>query len=144
MPDNPAKANKKNIRLSRIEKLLEANIGNPDYELPMPPLEDGEQYLLQLLTEAGTASSNGMGLSGLSWSELESWCKCLDVELSTWELLLIHTLSREYATEYSLASDKDRPAPYTHIAPEMKQDVDKKLLSALRNFKPSKKKTIKG
>jgi hypothetical protein len=146
VPDSSDNGNikKDKTRKSRYERLLEVNIRDEDYEVPMPPIEREDEYILQLLAEAGTASSNGMGLTGISWSELLSWDQLLGYSLTAWELTTIHELSREYATEYSLASDKDRPAPYIHVTQETKQNLDQKILSILRGFKPSGKKTVKG
>ena len=55
-----------------------------------------------------------MGISKLSWKEIDAWLTRTEHELTLWEITTIRRLSEEYAAEYSQASEKDRPAP--HVA----------------------------
>lgn len=100
-----------------------------------------------------------MGLSELSWSEIVQWANQFystpvmvyvpagddqfiptptkECSLSTWELLTIRELSAAYAAEYSQASDKNRPAPYTPVSED---EIDRvalanKFRNILRSFK---------
>lgn len=122
---------------SRREQLASGSIESKSYLLEMPDIEDCE-YLLDLWHEAGTVGHTGMGICGLDWKEIGPWAdKCyshavvqyLPTEndqsipvtlqecfLSVWELLVIKSLSSAYASEYSQASDVDRPAPYVSVA----------------------------
>ena len=80
----------------------------------MPELTPGSEYLVAFLHEAGTVSSNGMGLVGLSWAEIDAWVKCTNMEniVTPRDLKMIHMLSRMYASEASKASQKGAVAPY--------------------------------
>jgi hypothetical protein len=93
-------------------------------EIPMPELIEGSEYLVAFLHSAGTATANGMGLSGLSWQELESWVRCTDnVGIVTpKDLKILHQLSRVYANESAVASKKGAVAPYIPVLEE--EDVE--------------------
>lgn len=80
----------------------------------MPELIPGSEYLVAFLHSAGTATATGMGLTGLSWQELEAWVRCTDNEgiVTARDLKTIHTLSRVYANEYAAASQKGAKPPY--------------------------------
>ncbi len=83
-------------------------------EIPMPELTPGSEFLVALLHSAGTASATGMGLTGLSWQEIEAWLKCTDMTgiVTPRDLKTIHTLSRAYANECARATKKDAKPPY--------------------------------
>jgi hypothetical protein len=81
-------------------------------EIPMPPLTEGCEYLVALLHSAGTAMATGMGLTGLTWQELKAWVECTDQVASPRDLQMIHTLSRAYANESHLATQKGAKPPY--------------------------------
>ncbi len=106
-------ATKEGEKQSRRESLLEGGEGSP--LLLMPPVYEGH-YLIELWHEAGTLESNGMGISKLSWQEINGWLsvrqKVGDPPLLHWEVELVRKLSEEYSSEYNQASDKNREAPY--------------------------------
>jgi hypothetical protein len=80
----------------------------------MPTITKGSEYLVAFLHSAGTASATGMGLTGLSWQEIEAWVRCADMKdiVTSRDLKTIHTLSRVYAGEYARASQKGAKPPY--------------------------------
>ena len=103
-------------------------------EIPMPEIQSGSEYLVAFLHSAGTASTVGMGLSGLSWQEIEAWAKCTDnVGIVTpMDLRVVHTLSRAYASESGRASLTGAIAPYkpvtsTELGDEMRLLVSDKV-----------------
>jgi hypothetical protein len=92
----------------------------------MPELTLGSEYLVAFLHSAGTASATGMGLTGLTWQELDAWVRCTDQEgiITPKDLKVVHMLSRVYANEYSLAGKKDAKPPYVpKVEEEEKEDV---------------------
>lgn len=110
--------------------------------LKLPDIE-GAEYLVALLSEVGFVSNTGMGITHLSWTEINSWITCTQLELSIFEKLLLREMSEVYANELNAATAKDRPAPY--IAPSQ-EDVDleaqrkavaNKLRSVFNSFKRS-------
>lgn len=101
----------------------------------MPPLGE-EEYLINLWQEAGAVSSNGMGMTSLSWLEIEAWLNTLEVELDIWEKLLIKRLSTEYANEFALSSDPKRSAPFSEMPDEeARVFVGNKIKNVLGMFK---------
>lgn len=105
-------ATPENEKKSRRESLLEGGDDSPF--LVLPPVENVE-YIIQLWHEAGTIES-GTGITRLSWAEIEAWLAVREfneeLPLTPWEVNMVRKLSEEYASEYSQASAKDRPAPY--------------------------------
>lgn len=102
-------------------------------EIPMPEISEAAGYLVALLHSAGVASATGMGLSGLSWQEIEAWARCNDMVgiLSPKEFKAIYSLSRAYVGEHSVASKKGAKPPYVKVEPkEAKDEVVRKLVEA--------------
>ncbi len=64
-----------------------------------------------------------MGISKLSWQEIESWLNVMQYRLTDWEKLTVRRLSEEYAAEYNQASDKTRKAPF------MADEIDRGLVA---------------
>lgn len=103
--------------------------------LKLPEIEGGD-HMVNHLTEAGICLSNGMGLMPLTWQEIDSWLSVTGLELTTWEKLTLKELSEAYVNEYSLSSDKTRPAPYVHKVDEIdRQAVSDKLKGIFRGLK---------
>ena len=68
-----------------------------------------------MLHEAGPVGSNGYGVEGLKWSEINSWLTLTGLFLCPWEITLIKELSEEFASEFNNSNGKAAPAPYTAI-----------------------------
>lgn len=62
--------------------------------------------------EAGPVVSNGMGLSAISWRELQAWEHGTGIELQPWESRLIRMLSAEYVSTSRKATEPDCPPPW--------------------------------
>lgn len=108
-PDDTTKSKDKRNRFTRYSSV------NPDAtELNLPDI-DGAEYLVELLHEAGPVGSNGYGVEGLKWSEINSWLTLTGLFLCPWEIALIKELSEEFASEFNNSNGKAAPAPYTAI-----------------------------
>ena len=108
--------------------------------LGLPNL-DGAEYLVTHLFEAGLVQSTGMGVTSLSWSEIESWLRVTQLNLSVWERITIKSMSEVYAGELSTATKKDSPAPYTHVDEALIADrsmIASKLKNAFASFKKNR------
>lgn len=115
--------------MSRIKRY---KADNEDMEVPLPDLGDAS-YLMNLLSEAGMISQTGMGIAPLTWTEIRSWLECTQLELSTWELITLREMSCAYAGEYSSASDKSAPPPYTaHVEEIDRAGITNKIQNLLR------------
>lgn len=85
--------------------------------------------------------STGMGIGALSWSEIESWLRVTQMDLSTWEKLTIKTMSEVYASELSVATKRDHPAPYVYVDEVVvanRDAVADKIRNAFAFFKRTK------
>lgn len=108
--------------------------------LVMPDIES-EAYLVRLWEEAGVVDTSGMGVTRLSWKEIEAWLNVREMRgelpLTSWEIETVRKLSEEYATEYSAATDVDREAPYVVESIEQvdRPAVMNKFKSILGTFK---------
>lgn len=98
----------------------------------MPEISEAAGYLVALLHSAGVATATGMGLTGLSWQEIEAWARCNDFEgvLSPKEYRAVWRLSRVYTAEYSDASKPDAKAPYIKVEDyETKDEVVREMIA---------------
>lgn len=120
---------------------MEGGEGSPF--LIMPPLE-AEAYLISLWEEAGTVESNGMGITRLSWKEIEAWLAVRErkgeLPLKAWEIDVVRMLSAEYAAAYQAASEINAPAPYQGVTIEEldRTAVSNKVKNILGAFKKAK------
>lgn len=111
-------------------------------EIPMPDITPGAEYLVAFLHSAGTAAATGMGLTGLSWQELEAWKRCTDQEgiVTPRDMKTLHMLSRVYANEYAKASQKGAKPPYapkvevTETLREVVSDKAEDMFASLIQF----------
>ena len=125
----------KNSRLKSYKDLDE----NSSF-LSLPNL-DGADYLVTLLFEAGLVQNTGMGVNPLPWSEIESWLRVTQLELSVWERITIKSMSEIYAAALSAAAKKDSQAPYTHVDEALIADrtmIASKLKNVFASFKRDK------
>lgn len=82
----------------------------------MPPTAGGE-WLLEWLFTAGPVQSDGMGLRGLSWQELQAWRDLTATWITPWEARALHQLSAAYAGAWH-ASQEPAQEPYW-LSPEL-------------------------
>ena len=96
---------------SRLQQIRDAQ-RDPDFEPEMPPVSDAALYLVEYLFEVGPATNTGMGYTAISFSELDSWSRVMGLALLPWELRFLRKLSREYASEFYVSREANRPAPW--------------------------------
>jgi hypothetical protein len=80
-------------------------------------------YIIDLLVE--------MGVSGLTWQEISSWCNLTGITLTMWESTTIKKLSAIYDSCAQRYNNAVVSAPYRSIEHEATEDDQIKL--ALRN-----------
>jgi len=78
----------------------------------LPEIEDAE-YIVSAFHGCGMVSSNGMGLSAISWLELSAYCSMTINYLTGWESETVIDMSRAYASNYRKAEDPLMIAPFT-------------------------------
>ena len=71
----------------------------------------GGEWLISDLFELGPVAAGGMGLSGVSWSEIEAWTRATRTPLEPWEADALRRMSSAYASAYSASQDPDQK-PY--------------------------------
>lgn len=110
---------------------------NEDHSaLEMPDLV-GCEYLIDWLFDIGVSMHTGMGSVPISWQEIESWGK--DMDLSPWEKKMLRDLSTEYVSYSQKASEPDCPQPFfRYISEEQRKTVSNNILNTLRNINKTK------
>lgn len=86
--------------------------GAEDVVMAMPPVDAEDLYMIKLLNEIGPASSNGMGISAITYQEIDSWNKLTGVDIESWQCTLLQNLSRAYASAHQEYSGNICPAPF--------------------------------
>lgn len=78
--------------------------------LPMPEIY-GLEYLVSHLNNIGWLSSNGMGITSISFQEIQAYNELMKAHLSPDEVMTIKNMSNAYVRELN---DKDpfKKAPY--------------------------------
>lgn len=97
--------------------------------MPLPELEDG-YHLVAALMEAGPVSCAGMGLSALSWQEINAWRDATASHLRPHELQLLRRLSAVYLEQFEKSKSEACPAP--EIIRAERGDA-KKLAARIKN-----------
>lgn len=100
----------------------------------MFPELDDEVYLVSLWERVGFCSNFGMGRIPLTWSEINNWIQATKIDLSTWEVETIATMSEIYAIEVN-AKEKDRPMPYMEITEQSQISLNNKWKAVFSKYK---------
>lgn len=69
-------------------------------------------YLAGYLFDVGPTQPAGMGETGVSEGEIESWQNNRSIRLTPWESGALKRASREYARQAQLATKSDCPPPW--------------------------------
>lgn len=93
---------------------------NPDSPLLEMPEVELCSNLLDYVIDIGIANSAGFGLTPLTWTDLLSWSKLTNVELTSWESKQLMDLSRSFTSYFSKYDDKEIPAP--HVVEEFDRE----------------------
>jgi hypothetical protein len=119
-----AKREKVSKRVSRIERLRRNKVSPP-----MPP--NPAPHIINRLVEIGLTEAAGMGVSPLSWGEINEWCCRTKIDLPPWEARLIRKLSTEYIAESRRAEDETCQPPWRAKLTRREVEVDEAGLRSL-------------
>lgn len=108
-------------KLTRME-MLKRDGGAPQ----MPP--NTMPHITDRLIEIGLTESNGMGLTPLSWREIEAWQVNVCFRLAPWEARLIRQLSVEYLAEGRRAESENCPPPFRMRVTQRERDNEEARL----------------
>ncbi len=75
-------------------------------------LPDADRFIVCCFIECGVCLSGGMGISPITWTELNNYIKCSKTNISGYESELIIKMSREYCNFSHKAQKKSCLAPY--------------------------------
>jgi hypothetical protein len=78
----------------------------------MPPLLQGDWYLLNDFMATGRLRNDAMGIMPLSWLDIAAWMQVSGAEITGEEAELMRTLSMAYVSELRKASGKTPTPPY--------------------------------
>jgi len=103
----------------------------------MYPPTDGLEVVIGHFHEVGRVGYSGMGVTPLTWQEIDSWASTTSLQLPVWERLAIHEMSMAYVGEYNQASDPNREAPFSVAEMRItdREKVAKDLKAAFSAFK---------
>lgn len=112
-----AKDNRPANTLTRLQRLKKQGVTpkRPPCSLP---------HIIDRLTEIGLTESNGMGVSPLSWREIEAWQVVTQMALPPWEARLIRRLSLEYIAESQRAESENCPSPWRTAVTKTERSAD--------------------
>ena len=68
--------------------------------------------MITYLLEVGLYSSNGMGMTPLSWVDIQAWSQLTGSQLTPSEARLMRKLSFIYVSQYNASKDIKCEAPY--------------------------------
>lgn len=63
-------------------------------------------YLTALLAELGIVGSGAMGITPLSWQEIDAFNRCGHLELTSWETMRLMDMSRAYCNWHNKGSEQ--------------------------------------
>ena len=99
-------------KVTRLEQLKINGAEDSDIQMPKVHLIG----LVKLFFErVSPAIENGMGLTPLSWQELESFVKVNNMPLSNFELQVLKNASMAYVNQSHKAKDPKSPPPHRFI-----------------------------
>ena len=82
-------------------------------DLPLPNI-DGAEYLLHHLNNLGWVSSNGMGITPISFTEIKNYIEVTESSLTGDEALLLRQMSSYYCSHLQ-DSNPNSKAPYSKM-----------------------------
>jgi hypothetical protein len=97
--------------ISRREKF-----GADSPMVDMPEL-DGADYIIPYLAEVGPATTNGMALSAIGYSEIRQYAAITNTHLTPWDAHMIRHLSRVYVSQHHAAKKPSAQSPYQSEMP---------------------------
>lgn len=124
-PDERSKRGKIAAAASRISRADQFK--RDGISLKMPP--NPAPHIVDRLVQIGLTESNGMGVSPLSWREINEWQRASCVELAPWEARLIRALSTSYIAEGRRAEAEACPPPWRAEISQRERDVAEARLS---------------
>jgi hypothetical protein len=90
----------------------EGNLIKSPTEIQLPKIPPAFEYLLGYYFLSGQCTQSGMGISPLSWLEIQAFIDVNEIPMLLFEKELLKKMSEAYCAESHKATDPQRPAPY--------------------------------
>ncbi len=120
----------KGSKVSRID-IIQAQGDEPRFPEPTAT------YLAEILLDLGPAVSSGMGLTAVTYTDIVNWMTATGVALSPWECQTLKAMSKAYANQAAISSDKNCPSPWLEKLPT-RDAVAQGTMAALRSIRKKK------
>ena len=78
---------------------------------PLKNLPGTDDYLVECFRGLGVCTNDGMGVSPMSWRELDAFCNNSCYHLTRWEREQVINMSRDYVTMHHEAKELSCPSP---------------------------------
>lgn len=122
----------KESKISRYESILKSS-SDADIDKLLPDINDFS-YLVKWLSDLNFGINTGFGLSSLSYVEIYTFGKALDITL--WESKQIKMLSNLYCNKISEFKDPNSIRPYIKdIDDEERKNISNKIKSVFSRLK---------
>lgn len=81
-------------------------------------LPDSDPFIINAFHQLGLASSNGIGVTPISWQELSALNEMARLELSSWESEALIAMSRDYVNWNIKGKEKNCLSPWDDTSEE--------------------------
>ena len=99
---------------------------------PMLTMPECDNLVLQAFIDCGIYTSNGMGVSALTWQEIQAYSEISGVNLTHWESRMVHLMSKEYVTFKNFATEnRHARSPYKPVIDDNAISGEKQLMNVL-------------
>lgn len=83
-----------------------------------------DELLLRYFTLSGMYLSSGMGISRLTWTEVENFSKGVGYPIYSWEKETIVAMSQDYCSSYYKSATLGSAPPYNSIDLEKEESIE--------------------
>lgn len=72
---------------------------------PMLRMPECDSLVVQAFVDCGVCASQGMGITSISWQEIQAYSQVSGVNLTTWEARMVKLMSSEYVNYKNWATE---------------------------------------
>lgn len=98
-----------------------------------------DPFVAHVFHEIGIADSSGMSLVSISFTELDSYCNRMKVDLTAWESMQVINMSREYCNWLNKGKDKTCVSPWSDNSEEAVEANNTKIAEQMKSLRGRKK-----
>lgn len=110
----------------------QARINQFDQDDPYLTMPECDELVVQAFIECGIYSSNGMGVTALSWQEIQAYSSESGVKLTHWESRMVRLMSKEYVTFKNFATEnRHARSPYKPVIDDNSVVGENQLMNVL-------------